>query len=41
MPVLAALDNPDDEPVDEIRGVIDYGLDEGPPPLIHWFVLLP
>jgi hypothetical protein len=32
MPVLAALDNPDDEPVDEIRGVIDYGLDEGPPP---------
>jgi len=33
MPVLAALDNPDDEPVDEIRGVIDYGLDEGPPPV--------
>jgi hypothetical protein len=33
MPVLAALDNPDDEPVDEIRGVIDYGLDEGHPPV--------
>jgi hypothetical protein len=31
MLVMAALDNPDDEPVDEIRGGIDYGLDEGPP----------
>jgi hypothetical protein len=29
MLVLAALDDPDDEPVDEIRGGIDYGLDEG------------
>jgi hypothetical protein len=38
--VLAALDDPDDEPVDEIRGGIDYGLDEGPP-LIHWWALLP
>jgi hypothetical protein len=31
MPVLAMLGDPDDEPVDEIRGGIDYGLDEGPP----------
>jgi hypothetical protein len=40
MLVLAALDDPDDELVDEIRGGIDYGLDEGPP-LIQWLVLLP
>jgi hypothetical protein len=38
--VLAALDDPDDELVDEIQGGIDYGLDEGPP-LIQWLVLLP
>jgi hypothetical protein len=31
MLVLAVLDDPDDAPVDEIRGGIDYGLDERPP----------
>jgi len=31
MSVLAVLDDPDDEPVDEIKGGIDYGLDEGSP----------
>jgi hypothetical protein len=31
MSVLAVLDYPDDEPVDEIKGGIDYGLDEGSP----------
>jgi hypothetical protein len=31
MPVLAILDDPNDESVDEIQGGIDYGLDEGPP----------
>jgi hypothetical protein len=35
MLVLAVLDDLDDEPVGEIRGGIDNGLDEGPP-LIHW-----
>jgi hypothetical protein len=30
MLVLATLDDPDDEPVDEIRGGIDYGLDAPP-----------
>jgi hypothetical protein len=30
MLVLVALDDPN-EPVDEIRGGIDYGLDERPP----------
>jgi hypothetical protein len=40
MLVLAVLDNPDDEPVDEIRGVLIMGLMRGSP-LIHWLVLLP
>ncbi len=31
MQVLNALDDPDCEPVDEIRGCIDYGHDEGSP----------
>jgi hypothetical protein len=31
MQVLDALDDPDCEPVDEIRGCIDYGHDEGSP----------
>jgi hypothetical protein len=31
MMVLVALDNPDDELVDEIWGGIDYGLDGRPP----------
>jgi hypothetical protein len=39
--MLVVLDDPDDESVDEIRGGIDYGLDESPPPLIQWLVLLP
>jgi len=29
--VLAALDDPDDEPVDEIRGVLIMGLMRAPP----------
>jgi hypothetical protein len=40
MLVLAALDDPDDEPVDEIWGVLIMGLMRGPP-LIQWLVLLP
>jgi hypothetical protein len=33
MLVLAALDDPDDEPVDEIQGVLIMGLMTPPPPL--------
>jgi hypothetical protein len=42
MLVLAVLDDPDDEPVDEIGGggVLFMGLMRGPL-LIQWLVLLP